>query len=491
VTARRGARRATVVGSGPNGLAAAVVLARAGLEVRVIEAADAPGGAARTEELTLPGFRHDLGSAAHPVAITSPIFRALGVTEAVQWLVPEASWAHPLDGGRAGVAWRDLDRTVDGLGADGARWRALLRPPARHIDGVVSFTGDTLLRWPQHPIVTARFGMRVLELATRWGAHAFRTEEAAALWAGVAAHANTPLPSLSASAAGLMLAAHGHAGGWPVPRGGAQAITDALLADLRAHGGEVETGREITSLADLDRGDPDAGDLLLLDASPRLLLTDPALPGGYARAIRAYRYGPGVAKVDFALDGPIPWTNPDVALSPTVHLGGTAAEIEHSENEVAAGRVAERPYVLSVQPSVIDPTRAPEGKAVLWTYVHVPNGSTWDATEAITAQVERFAPGFRDRILAVHARDARAMARWNPSAIGGDILGGAFTFAQSLRRPVLSPTPWRTPLPGVYLASASVSPGPGVNGMAGWYAARTALRDATGVRLDLDDLFTG
>lgn len=483
------ARRATIVGSGPNGLTAAVALARAGLEVRVVEAADAPGGAARTAELTLPGFRHDLGSAVHPAALTSPILRALGIVDRVTWHVPEVSWAHPLDGGRAAIAWRDLDRTTDALGADGRRWRAFMRPLAQRLDELVAFTGGSLLRVPQHPVTVARFGTRMLELATRAGSHGWRTEAGAALWAGVAAHANTRLPSAAAAASGLFLVAHAHAVGWPVPLGGAQSLTDALVADLRAHGGEIETGHEVVSLEELDWGDPDAGDLLLLDATPRLLLTDPALPARYARALRRFAYGPGIAKVDLALDGPVPWTNPDVAASPTVHLGGTAAQIEAGENAVAAGRVAERPYVLTVQPSVVDPSRAPDGKAVLWAYLHVPNGSPFDPTETVVAQVERFAPGFRDRILAARALSAPEIAAWNPSAPGGDILGGAFTFAQSLRRPVLSPVPWRTPLPGVYLASASTPPGPGVNGMAGWHAARTALSDSTGLRLGLDDLF--
>lgn len=478
--------RATVVGSGPNGLTAAVVLARAGLSVRVIEAANEVGGAARTAGLTLPGFRHDVGSAVHPAALSSRIFRALGVDAAVRWHVPEASWAHPLDGGCAAIAWRDLDRTAEGLGADGANWRAIARPLATHLEALADVTGDALLRLPRHPLVTARFGMRMLQLAASRVYPTLRTEAGAALWSGVAAHANTRLPSLAAAASGLFLVAHAHSVGWPVPHGGAQAITDALVADLRAHGGQIETEREIRSLAELDR-EPD--DLVLLDASPRLLLTDPRLPALYARAIREYRYGAAIAKVDFALDGPVPWTNPEVASSPTVHLGGTAAEVEASENAVAAGRIAERPYVLAVQPSVVDPTRAPAGQAVFWAYLHVPPRSSFDPTETVIAQVERFAPGFRDRILASHAVSAVDVAAHNPSAIGGDILGGAFTFAQSVRRPVATRAPWRTPLPGVYLASASTPPGPGVHGMAGWHAARTALSDRAGVRIELDDLF--
>jgi phytoene dehydrogenase-like protein len=354
----------------------------------------------------------------------------------------------------------------------------------------VDFTGNQLLRVPQHPVTTVRFGLRALQLGSPLGRGTFRSEEGNALISGVLAHANTPLPSLGAASSGLLLVAHAHSrDGWTYPRGGAQMIADALVADLREHGGEVETGHPVTSLADLDWGDPDAGDLLLLDTSPRLLLTHPDLPPAYARAIRRYRYGPAAAKVDFAVDGPIPWAHPDVARSPTVHLGGTRAEVEASENAVARGWVTDRPYVLAVQPSVFDPTRAPEGGQVLWTYIHVPANSTLDATELVTRQVERFAPGFRERILASHAMTAAERAAYNPADIGGDILGGAFSFVQAVRRPILSPTPWRTPLRGVYLASASTPPGPGVTGMPGWFAARQALRDTAGIHVEPADLF--
>lgn len=486
------ARRATVVGSGPNGLAAAVALARTGYEVRVLEAAATVGGGVRTAELTLPGFHHDVCSTVHPAALTSPFFRAFGLRERVEWITPDISYAHPLDDGRAAIAWRDLERTADALGRDAAAWRAVARPLARHLDGVVDFTGNQLLRVPRHPLTAARFGLRVLQLGSALGRSTFATEEADALMMGVFAHANTALPSLSAAGAGLMLLAHGHSpGGWAYPRGGAQSIADALIADLRAHGGEIETERPVRSLAGGEWGDADAGDLLLLDTSPRLLLTHPDLPDSYARAVLRYRYGPAAAKVDFALDGPIPWTNPDVARSPTVHLGGTRAEVEASENAVAAGRVSDRPYVLAVQPSVLDDSRAPAGKAVLWAYIHVPSGSTLDATELVTQQVERFAPGFRDRILASHAMSAAERESFNPSDVGGDILGGSFTMLQAFRRPVLSSSPWRTPLPGVYLASSATPPGPGVTGMAGWLAARQALGDLTGLTVELEDLFAG
>lgn len=484
------ARRATVIGSGPNGLSAAVALARAGYEVRVLEAASSIGGGVRTAALTLPGFRHDVCSAVHPAALSSPFFRAFGIHDRVGWIHPLASYAQPLDGGRAAIAWRDIERTADALGRDGRAWRAVLRPLSRHLGAVVDFTGSQLLRWPRHPVTAARYGVRTLQLGTRLGRGTFATEEAAALLAGVLAHANTTMPSVASAASGLFLAAHGHsADGWAFPRGGAQSIADALAADLTEHGGVVETGVRVDTLAGLDWGDPDAGDLLLLNTTPRLLLTHPELPAGYARAVRRYRYGPAAAKVDFALDGPVPWAAADVALAPTVHLGGTREEIEASENAVARGGLTDRPYVLAVQPSVLDGTRAPEGKHVLWTYIHVPGGSTFDPTEAVVRQVERFAPGFRHRILASHAMTAAERAAYNPADIGGDILGGAFTLAQAFRRPVVSTTPWRTPLRGVYLASASTPPGPGVTGMPGWYAARQALRDG-GTRAELGDLFT-
>lgn len=480
--------RATIIGSGPNGLAAAVALARAGYEVRVLEASDTIGGGIRTTENTLPGFRHDVCAAVHPAALSSPFFQAFGLADRVEWIDPEISYAHPLDGGRAGIAWRDIERTAAGLGVDERAWLALLRPLSSHVEGVVDFTGDQMLRIPRDPLTALRFALRMLDQGTLLARRSFRTDEAAGLMAGVLAHANTPMPSLAGAAAGLLLAAQAHAGGWMYPRGGAQRIADSMVADIEAHGGTVESGTHITDLGALDWGDPARGDLLMLNTSPRLALTHPDIPQRYARAIRGYRYGPAAAKVDFALDGPIPWSHPEVAQSPTVHIGGSAAEIWESENAVARGRISDRPYALTVQPSVFDPSRAPEGKAVFWAYIHVPQNSDLDATELITRQVERFAPGFRDLILAHHSVPASSREAVNPSEIGGDILGGAFTIPQAIRRPVLGTAPWRTPMHGVYLASASTPPGPGVNGMAGWHAARTALKDA-GTRVSLDELF--
>ncbi|GAA3765508.1 NAD(P)/FAD-dependent oxidoreductase [Microbacterium kribbense] len=485
------ARRATIVGSGPNGLAAAVALARAHYDVRVIEACATAGGGARTAELTLPGFRHDVCSAVHPAALSSPFFQAFGL-DRLDWIVPEASFAHPLDGGRAAIAWRDLDRTVVGLGADGPAWRAVVRPLNRHLAQVAEFTGNQLIRVPRHPITAARFALRMAQVGTMTGRRVFgtfRTEAGAALYTGVAAHANTRLPSLAAAASALYLLAHAHSTGWAYPRGGSATISGALVDDLITHGGSLDLSHRVEDLSALDWGDPDAGDLLLLDAAPRLALTLPDVPARYARAVRRYRYGPAAAKVDFALDGPVPWTNPDVAAAATVHVGGTRHQIETSENAVAAGGVTDRPYVLLVQPSVLDASRAPDGHQTLWAYLHVPPGSTLDPTELISRQIERFAPGFRDRILATHVMTAAQRHAYNPADIGGDILGGSFTLAQALRRPVLSTTPWRTPMRGVYLASAATPPGPGVHGMPGWLAARQALRDTTDRHLGLHDLF--
>ncbi|SFR71696.1 Phytoene dehydrogenase-related protein [Agromyces sp. CF514] len=473
----------TVVGSGPNGLVAAVVMARAGLSVRVLEAASTLGGGVRTAELTLPGFRHDVGSAVHPAALASPVFRRLGLLDRVEWIVPEASYAHPLDGGRAGIAWRDLDRTVDGLGADGPAWRRLVAPLLARERGVAAFTGSQLLRVPRDPVAAALFGLRALEqgVPQLWNTR-FSGETAEALLTGVVAHAAGPMPSLASAGAGLLLAMHGHGVGWGFPRGGSQAIADALLAELRERGAEIVADAAVGSLDEVRDSR-----VVLLDTTPELLLRE-HLPAGYARALRRYRYGSGVAKVDFALAGPVPWANPEVSESATVHLGGTRAEIAAAENAVHRGRqpgvggAPRHPYVLVTQPSLFDPTRAPEGRHALWAYTHVPAGSTFDATELITAEVERFAPGFRDLVLASASSSAAEMAERNANHVGGDISAGALTLAQLVKRPVVSPTPWRTPLPGVYLCSSATPPGPAVHGMNGWWAARLALRDRFGIR---------
>ena len=474
----------TVVGSGPNGLVAAVVAARAGLSVRLYEAESSIGGGVRSAGLTLPGFRHDVCSAVHPAALASPVFRKLGLLDRIDWIVPDVSYAHPLDGGRAGIAWRDLDRTARGLGADGRLWRRLIAPLLARQRGVVSFTGSQLLQVPRDPIAAVRFGLRSLEQGTGAWNLRFLGDVAPALFTGVVAHAAGAMPSLSSAGAGLLLAMHGHGVGWGFPRGGSQVIADTLADELRSLGGEIVTDAPIRRLAEVTGGNG----VVLLDTAPELLLTAD-LPWTYARAIRRYRYGSGVAKVDFALDGPVPWTNPEVGLAPTVHLGGSREEIAAAENAVRRGlqpgvddAAPRHPYVLATQPTVVDPSRAPAGKHVLWAYTHVPAGSTLDATELVTREVERFAPGFRDLVLASASSTAAQMATRNANHVGGDISAGALTLAQLVKRPVVSPAPWRTPLPGVYLCSSATPPGPAVHGMNGWWAARLALRERFGIR---------
>lgn len=470
---------AAVVGSGPNGLAAAVVLARAGVLTTVYEQAESIGGGARTAELTLPGYRHDLGSAVHPLAVSSGFFRRFELSKRIELVTPEISYAHPLDGRPAAIAYRDLDRTAAGLGIDGRAWRQLFAPLVDRAQHVARFTGSTLMRLPDDPVTAALFGLRALEQGSPAWNLRWRDAAAPALIAGVAAHSVRPMPSLSTSGTALALATAAHAGGWPIPVGGSQAIVDALAADLLAHGGTIETDVEITELGQLG-----AVDAVLLDTTPRALvrLAGDALPSGYRNRMLAYRHGDGVAKVDFALSGPVPWADPALRDAPTLHLGGTRDRIAAAEAAVASGRHADDPYVLVSQPSVVDATRAPVGHHVLWSYTHVPHGSTVDQTEAIIRQIERWAPGFRDVIIASTSATAVDMQRQNPNYVGGDIATGAATLWQLAARPTLSLDPWRTPLPGVYLCSSATPPGPGVHGLAGAYAARSALRHEFGLR---------
>lgn len=478
---------AVVVGAGPNGLAAAVTLARAGLHVRVYERADRAGGGAATRELTLPGFHHDVCSAVHPLAFESRFFREFGLRDRVAFVTPELSYAQPLDGGRAALAFRDLARTRDELGRDGRAYESLMGPLVRHATRVAEFTGSPLLRVPTDPMTAATFGVRALEQGSAAWNLRFHEDAAPALLTGVAAHTILSQPSIAAAGAGLALGAYAHARGWPIPVGGSQAIVDAMVADLRDHGGELVLGHDITSLAQL----PSAR-LKLLDVTPRALLrlAGDAVPSRYRRALESFHYGGAVAKVDFALSAPVPWAAPDVRSAGTVHVGGTRSEMAAAENQVNRGRLPERPYVLVSQPSLFDASRAPAGQHVLWTYTHVPTGSDVDRREAVITQIERFAPGFRDTILATSSRTAVDVEQHNPNYPGGDIAAGAPTLWQMVRRPVLSADPWRTPIPGVYLASASAPPGPGVHGLVGWFAARSALRHEFGRRA-LPDLSPG
>jgi phytoene dehydrogenase-like protein len=461
---------AIIVGSGPNGLSAAVTLARAGLKVIVFERNATIGGGSRTSELTLPGFLHDVCSAVHPMALASGFFRRFKLDERIDLRVPEVSYGHPLDGGRAGIAWRDLDRTAEGLGVDGPAFKSLMGPLVANADRVAQFTGSQLLQLPRHPVTAALFGLRALEQGSPAWNLRFREDVAPAMLSGVGAHSIRPMPSLSTAGAALSLGTYAHAHGWPIPIGGSQSIVNALADDLRAHGGEIVTDTELPS-----------SKAVLLDVSARAMLKLATLPPEYARRVERFRFGNAVAKVDFALSGPVPWTNAELHRAGTLHVGGSRSEIAAAEADVAAGRHSASPYVLVAQPSIADPTRAPAGNHVLWAYTHVPRNSTVDQTEAITAQIERFAPGFRDLILARSSMTARDLENYNPNYVGGDIAAGGASFAQLVKRPVLSPEPWRTPAPGVYLCSSSTPPGPGVHGLPGYYAARSALRHEFGI----------
>ncbi len=473
---------AVVVGAGPNGLAAAVTLARAGLSVEVVERNDTIGGGARTAELTLPGFLHDVCSAVHPMALQSEFFRRFRMEERIELRLPEVQYGHPLDGGRAGIAYQDLERTAAELGVDGPAFRNLMGPLARAADQVADFATDALLHVPRHPLTVLRFGLRALEQgSSAWNAR-FRQDVAPAMVSGVAAHSIQHMPSLSTAAAALSLGAYAHARGWPVPIGGSQAIVDALADDLVAHGGRIVTGHEVRSLGDLT-----PAKAVLFDTSvPGMLrIAGSQIPTPKRGALRRFRFGNAAAKVDFALSDPVPWTNEALRRAGTVHIGGTRAEIAAAEGSVAHGQHAERPYVLGSEPTVVDPTRAPKGKHVFWAYAHVPAGSDVDQTEAITRQVERFAPGFRDTILHTSSRTAAHMSDHNPNYVGGDIAAGAASFWQLVKRPVLSSDPWRMG-GGMYLCSESAAPGPGVHGMAGWRAAKSALRHTFGLPDDVD-----
>lgn len=466
---------AVVVGAGPNGLAAAHTLARAGRSVLLLEAAATVGGGARTAELTLPGFRHDVCSAIHPLAVGSPFFRTAALTDhGVDWIQPPFAAAHPLDDGSAGVLARSVDETARMLGADGNAWRRLFAPLSERWDKLAPDLLAPILRMPRHPLGLARFGLRAVWPAATLARTLFRTDRARALFAGLAAHAILPLEHPLTAAFGLVLGMAGHAVGWPLPRGGSQTIADALASLVRAHGGEILTGARVTSLDDL----PPAR-AVLLDVTPRHLLdiAGDRLHGRYRRRLERYRHGPGVFKVDAALDGPIPWRAAECAQAGTVHVGGTLDEVTAAEAAVWRGEHPERPFVLVAQQSLFDPTRAPAGKHTLWAYCHVPNGSTIDMTERILGQIERFAPGLRDRILAVATHGPAALESYNANYVGGDIAGGAQGIDQMLGRPAWRLNPYATPARGLYLCSASTPPGGGVHGMCGYLAAQAALSD--------------
>jgi phytoene dehydrogenase-like protein len=464
---------AVVVGSGPNGFAAAITLARAGCKVLLLEAKSTVGGGLRTAELTLPGYWHDVCSTVHPLGVASPFFRSLPLSQfGLAWVFPDAELAHPLDGDTAITVERSVQATSEQLGVDAHAYRRLMTPLVTHYDAILhEFLGP--LRWPQHPVAMAQFGVRALFSARALASLLFRQPAAAALFAGLASHAIMPLEQPATAAFGLMLGLLMHAVGWPVARGGSQRIAEALAAYLRSLGGEIVTDHEVRTLQDV----PPAR-VTLLDVTPRQLLriAGARLPVGYQRQLERFRYGPGVFKVDYALSQPIPWRAAACLRSATVHLGGTMDEIALSERQMWGGRHPDRPYVLLVQPTLCDPSRAPAGKHTAYAYCHVPHGSTHDMTASLEQQIERFAPGFRDCILARTSQPALALQAYNPNYIGGDINGGVQDLTQLFTRPVLRAVPYSTPLPDVFLCSSSTPPGGGVHGMCGYHAALAALR---------------
>jgi phytoene dehydrogenase-like protein len=464
---------AVVVGAGPNGLVAAVTLAQQGWRVLVVEAADRPGGGLRSAELLEPGVVHDICSAIHPLAVGSPVMRTLPLADhGLEWVHPEVPLAHALDGSTA-LLHRDVAETAAGLGGDGPAYRRLMEPLLRSgfelSDGLLS----PLSLPPEHPIALARYGIEGILPATWVARRRFDGDAAAGLFAGLAGHSILSLSAPVTAGYGLMLGLLAHLVGWPMARGGSQSIADALVSLLESLGGSVECDRRVTSLDEL----PPAR-ALLLDVTPRqvVALAGGRLPDRYRRRLARYRYGPGVFKLDWVLDEPIPWADPDGARAATVHLGGTIAEVAHAEAEVQAGRHPQRPFVLLTQPTRFDPSRAPAGTHTAWAYCHVPNGSTVDMTERIEAQIERFAPGFRDVVRARHTMAPAAMERHDANYIGGDINGGIADLRQFVARPTLGLHPWATPVEGLYLCSSSTPPGGGVHGMCGWHAAQEVLR---------------
>ena len=464
---------AVVVGGGPNGLAAAIVLARAGLSVVVLEAREEVGGGCRSAELTEPGFIHDICAAIHPMAVVSPLFRTLPLEEfGLEWAYPELTVAHPFDDGTAAVLRPSLEETARGLGEDGQSYTRLMEPFLRRPDHIFH---EILrpIRFPRHPVLMARFGMQALRSAESLIEKRFEGREARALFVGSASHSFVPLDYAGTASYGLALLLAAHAIDWPAAVGGSGRIMEAMAAYLRRMGGEIRTGREVRSMADIP-----PSRAVLFDLTPRqvLAIAGDDLPRRYRRGLARYRYGPGTFKVDWALDGPIPWRAEACARAGTVHVGGPWEAVAESEAASWGGRHPEKPFVLVAQQSMFDPTRAPEGRHTGWAYCHVPQGSEVDMTDAMEAQIERFAPGFRDRILARHTRNAVELEAYNANMIGGDIGGGANTLRQFLARPVARLDPYATPNERLFLCSSATPPGGGVHGMCGFHAARSALR---------------
>lgn len=469
---------AVVVGAGPNGLAAAIELARAGLSVLVLEAAGTVGGGARSSELTLPGFVHDICSAIHPLVVASPFLRSVPLEEhGLKWIHPEAPLAHPFDDGSAAILERSVEATARGIDPDADAYRALLNPLVANWQDLM----DEILRplrLPKHPLRMVRFGFHAVRSGEGLAEKLFSGQRARGLFAGLAAHSIRPLGSLTTAAFGLVLALLGHAVGWPVIQGGSQKIADAMASLFHSLRGEIQTNARVTSMRDIP-----SSRVILFDLTPRQVLgiVGDTFPPRYRRALERYRYGPGAFKVDWALDGPIPWRASECARSATVHVGGTLEEIARSETAVARGKVSDAPFVLLAQQSLFDPTRAPRGKETAWAYCHVPAGCEANMTGRIEAQIERFAPGFRDRILGRSTRSPAELEQYNANYIGGDIAGGSQDPWQLLIRPALQRNPYSTPVENIYICSTSTPPGAGVHGMCGYHAARAALRTEFGI----------
>jgi len=464
---------AVIVGAGPNGLTAAVILAKSGLKVLVLEANDTVGGGTRTAELTLPGFRHDVCSAIHPLSVISPLLPKLPLADfGLEWCWSPAAIAHPLDDGSAALLETSIDATAAHLGEDGDPYRKLIAPLAAHASELFDEILRPMRLLPRHPLLLARFGMHALRSAMA-AANRFRTDRARALFGGCAAHAIRPLDRFATAAFGIVFLTTGHATGWPCAKGGSSAITNALAGYFISLGGEIRTGSPVRSMRDLP-----PSKLVMFDVTPRQLadIAGDELPKRYVRKLRSYRYGPGVFKIDYALDGPMPWRAEECSRSATVHVGGTIEEISRHESAIWRGETTDKPFVLVAQQSLFDATRAPAGKHTLWTYCHVPPASSEDMTEAIESQLERFAPGFRSRILGRHIMNCAQYEKYDMNFIGGDIAGGANDFVQFVTRPFPSFDPYATPNPRIFLGSSSTPPGAGVHGMCGFWAAQSALR---------------
>ncbi len=464
---------AIVVGSGPNGLAAAITLVRAGCSVLVLEAAETVGGGLRSRSLTLPGFVHDVCAAIHPLAKASPFFRSLPLAHhGMTWIEPDAALAHPLDDGQALLLERSLQRTAAALGADGSAYGDLMAPLVRHWQPLMEMLLGPL-RIPRHPLLLARFGLSGLRSARAMAEGTFAGSAARTLFAGLAAHAVVPLDKRPTAAFGLLLGILGHAVGWPLVRGGSQRLADVLTSYLTSLGGEIRTNAPVASVDDLP-----PSRAVLLDVTPRqvLRLAGHRLPKSYRRQLERYRYGPGVFKMDWALDSAIPWRDEGCKRAATVHLGGTLPEIADAERAAFSGQRSERPFVILAQPSLFDDTRAPAGRHTAWAYCHVPHGSTFDMSEHIESQIERFAPGFQERVLARHIMAPAALEQYNSNYVGGDISGGAQDLRQLFTRPAVRLTPYATPDRRLFICSASTPPGGGVHGMSGYFAAQAALQ---------------